>query len=239
MRTGGIFIPFAMLITSPAIAQVQGNLPNADLQRQVIDFDPGHTVQLQAALGYQLMVELAPDERIKSVALGDGDAWHVDVGKDGDRFFLKPTRAGEPTNMTVVTSVRTYSFDLEAVPERTQEIPYTVAFHYPPSTLEVPDPEYVDVSAAIRRTSEYWISGDQTIRPKSVSDDGRKTYVVWPTSAPIPAVYTVDHSGKEVLLDGMMGTDDVYVVDGVPLRLTFRIDRMVARAERTQSPKNR
>lgn len=239
MRSGGLFIPLAMLITSPVIAQMQPNVPSADLQRQVIDYNPGQTVQLHTALGYQLMVELSPDETINSVALGDSDAWHVDIGKEGDRFFLKPTRADEPTNMTVVTSVRTYSFDLEAFPERTPEMPYAIAFRYPPSTLQLPDPEYVDVSAAIRRTSEYRITGDQTIRPKSVSDDGRKTYVIWPTSAPIPAVYTVDQSGKEVLLDGMMGTDDVYVVDGVPLQLTFRIDRMVARAKRVEGPEKR
>jgi hypothetical protein len=34
-----------------------------------------------------------------------------------------------------------------------------------------------------------------------------------------------------------MGTDDVYVIDGVPDRLTFRIDDDVARAERIMLPK--
>jgi hypothetical protein len=37
----------------------------------------------------------------------------------------------------------------------------------------------------------------------------------------------------------MMGTDDVYVVDGAPQKLTFRIDRSVARAARINPKKGR
>jgi len=37
----------------------------------------------------------------------------------------------------------------------------------------------------------------------------------------------------------MMGTDDVYVVDGAPQLLTFRIDRAVARAVRINPRRSR
>lgn len=236
---GNFCIVLLGLLTTPATAQVQSVSANGDSQRQVIDYDPQQIVQLRGALGYQLMVELSPDEQVKSVALGDSDAWQVDVSKTGDRLFLKPTRADERTNMTVVTSIRTYSFDLEAIPEAIVEMPYTIAFRYPSPRPQLPDPQYVDVSAAIRRASEYRISGDRSIRPESVSDDGKHTYIVWPKNAPIPAIYRVDRSGDEVLVDGMMGTDDVYVVDSVPLELQFRIDRTVARATRIHRPKSR
>jgi type IV secretion system protein VirB9 len=99
--------------------------------------------------------------------------------------------------------------------------------------------EYVDVSAAARRRSKYRVSGDRQLRPSSVSDDGQHTYISWPKAAEIPAIYGIDRSGNEVLLNGMMGTDDVYVVDGVPLKLTFRMDRHIARAERVYPRKAR
>jgi hypothetical protein len=48
-----------------------------------------------------------------------------------------------------------------------------------------------------------------------------------------------DTSGGERLANGMMGIDDVYVIDGVPQLLTFRIDDNVARAERINPRKAR
>jgi type IV secretion system protein VirB9 len=72
-----------------------------------------------------------------------------------------------------------------------------------------------------------------------VTDDGEHTFIAWPKGSPIPAIYTVDRSGNEVLVNGMMGTDDVYVVDGAPQLLTFRIDRALAYAERIDPKKGR
>jgi type IV secretion system protein VirB9 len=131
--------------------------------------------------------------------------------------------------------VRVYSFDLNAIAAPSPDMPYTVQFRYPAPKPPNADSEFVDVSAAARRISKYRISGDRLLRPSSVTDDGQHTYIIWPKGVPIPAIYTVDRSGNEVLVNGMMGTDDVYVVDGAPQLLTFRIDRALARAERVYS----
>jgi type IV secretion system protein VirB9 len=229
----------ALLIAgaSPGLAQVHPVFGDGDPRLQSVDFDAGQVVQLRGSPGYQLMVELSPDEQVRSVALGDTGAWQVSVNKDGNRLFLKPARAGTTTNMTVVTSVRTYNFDLFALAAPATDMPYAVQFHFPAPKAAAGDSEYVDVSAAARRFSKYRISGDPELRPASVSDDGKRTYIAWPKSAPIPAIYAVDRSGHEVLVNGVMGTDDVYVVDGAPQLLAFRIDRAVARAERTNPRK--
>ena len=229
----------ALLGASPAIAQVQPVPGDGDPHLQVIDYRPGQIVQLLGTPGYQLMVELSPDEQVQNVAIGDSGSWQISVNKTGDRIFLKPTRAEAATNMTVVTSVRTYAFDLYAVAGPTLDTPYAVQFRYPAPTQSASDGEYVDVSAAARRLSRYRISGDRLLRPSSVTDDGQRTYITWPRHAPIPAIYTVDRSGNEVLVNGMMGPDDVYVVDGAPHLLTFRMDRAMARAQRVNPRKSR
>jgi len=141
--------------------------------------------------------------------------------------------------MTVVTSVRVYHFDLFAQSDPSPDLPYEVQFRYPPPAVAQRDHEYVDVSAAARRVSHYRIEGDRSLRPASVTDDGQRTYISWPRGAPIPATYTVDRSGHEVLVNGMMGTNDVYVVDGAPQLLTFRIDRALAYATRVYPKKGR
>jgi type IV secretion system protein VirB9 len=228
---------FALAVASPAFAQVQPVPGEGDPRLQTVDYSPGQIVQLRGAPGYQLMIELSPDEQIQNVALGDSSGWQVSVNKGGDRLFLKPTQANVSTNMTVVTSVRVYNFDLAALPGPSPQIPYTVQFHYPPSKTPAADPQYVDVAAATRRLSRYRVTGDRMLWPTSVSDDGQHTYIVWPRSAAIPAVYAPDQSGKDALINGMMGTDDIYVVDGVPERLTFRIDDRIAWAKRMKIKK--
>lgn len=230
-------LPLAAM--SPANAQQWAMPVTGSGNAQVIDYQAGQAVPLRAALGYQLMVELAPDEHVKNIAVGDSSGWQVNVDKDGNRFFLKALRADQRTNLTVVTSIRNYSFELEALAEPAAGMPYTVAFHYSTPRATSSDPQYVDVSAATRRLTRYRISGDRELRPESVSDDGRRTFITWPVSAPIPAIYAPDRSGKEVLVNGTMGTDDVYVVDGVPQLLVFRIDGSSARAQRVFPPRSR
>jgi type IV secretion system protein VirB9 len=222
---------------SPAFAEVQPVVGDGDPRLQFVDFDAGQVVQLRGSPGYQLMVELSPDEQVRSVALGDTGAWQVSVNKGGNRLFLKPARTDVRTNMSVVTSVRTYNFDLYALAAPAPDMPYAVQFHYPAPKATATAYEYVDVSAAARRLSKYRITGDQELRPGSVSDDGKQTYISWPKNAPIPAIYSVDRSGNEELANGVMGIDDVYVVDGAPQALVFRIDQAVARAERA-NPRN-
>lgn len=237
MRSAVVLL--GLVLAAPAVAQIRPHPSEGDSRLQVVDYAEGQIVQLTGTPGYQLMLELSPDEQVQSVALGDSAAWQVSLAKDGNRLFLKPTQANGNTNMTVVTSVRVYAFDLVAAGGPGFGTPYTVQFHYPLPRAEAPDSRYVDVAAASRRLSRYKISGDRLLRPVSVSDDGQHTFISWPRGAPIPAVYTSDRSGNEVLVNGMMGTDDVYVVDGAPLRLTFRIDDIVARAERVYSKRAR
>lgn len=229
----------SLTLASPALAQVVPQPGSGDPHLQVVSYDAGQIVRLQGAPGYQLMVELSPDEQVQSVAVGDSAAWQVSLSKSGDRLFIKAVQAEVPTNMTVVTSVRIYNFELMPLPGPTPDMPYAVQFQYPAPRAMAPDGQYVDVASASRRLSKYRISGDRSLRPILVSDDGQRTYISWAKSGPIPAVYALDPLGKEVLINGMMGTDDVYVVDGAPQRLSFRIDRIVARAERINPRKGR
>lgn len=221
-----------LLASSPVAAQLQPHPAGLDPHLQVVDYVEGETVQLSGAPGYQLMVELSPDEQIRNVAIGDTAAWQVSANRDGNRLFLKPTQGGIATNMTVVTSVRTYAFDLRASDGASMDTPYTVQFRYPAPQHSATDGTYVDVSAVKRRLSRYRLSGARQLRPSSISDDGDHVYISWPKTVPIPTVYELDRGGNETLVNGMMGTNDVYVVDGAPQELLFRIDHSVARAER-------
>lgn len=236
LRCAGALLFFA----AAAHAQVQPQPTGGDPHLQQIDYDAGQIVQLRGAPGYQMMVELSADEQVHSVALGDSTAWQVSITKEGNRLFLKPAQADVMTNMTIVTSVRVYNFDLASFAMPSSDMPYTVQFRYPvPKSVASAPGEYLDVGAVRLRTNRYQVSGDRNVAPSAMGNDGQRTFISWPSAASIPAVYARDAHGADVLVNGMMGTDDIYVIDGVPDRLTFRIDGAVAYAVRKQVKKKR
>jgi len=217
--------------TSSAMGQVHPQPGPGDPRLQTVNYDPGQIVQLEGAPGYQLMVELSPDEQVLNVAVGDPAAWQVSVSHSGDHLFIKPTQAGAATNMTVVTSVRVYNFELYPLPGPGPDMAYNVRFRYPARVKQSSEPAYVDVSLLKRAMSRYRITGDRSIRPDSISDDGTHTYISWSRDKPIPAVYSINDGGEETLVSGWM-RDDVYVIDAVVTRLVFRIDQRTAAAVR-------
>jgi type IV secretion system protein VirB9 len=233
MMIGRVAALFLVMFAMPALAQIQPQSSGGDPHLQQIDYDAGAIVQLRGSPGYEMMVELSPDEQIQTVALGDSSAWQVSINKEGDRLFLKPAQGEVSTNMTVVTSVRVYNFDLASLAGPSPDMPYTVQFRYPAPKAAAPDGEYVDVGSATQRISRYKVSGDRQLWPARMTNDGQHTLIIWPRTAPIPAVYAVDAHGQDVLVNGMMGTNDTYVIDGVPDRLKFRIDNSVAYAVRS------
>lgn len=212
----------------PASAQVKPQPGAGDPRIQGIDYAPEQVVTLQGTPGYELTVELSPDEQVENVALGDSGAWQVTANRRGDHLFIKALQSGVSTNMTVVTTVRLYNFELVPLNGPTGDMPYTIRFRYPGTA----DPNGGDDDAASAAgKGRYVLSGDKELRPSAISDDGRHTYVQWPRDRALPAVYAIGADGQEALVNGMM-RDDIFVIDSVSEKLVFRIDDHVARAER-------
>jgi type IV secretion system protein VirB9 len=226
-----LFFLIGLAAVAPASGQVRPQPGSGDPRLQTIDYDPDAIVELTGSPGYELTVELSPDERVQNVAVGDASAWQVSVNHAGDHLFIKPTQGGVRTNMTVITSIRVYNFELYPLFSPSPDMAYNVRFNYPAKAAGPAESDYVDVSPLRRAMSRYRISGDRTIRPESISDDGTHTYISWSRSKPIPAVYAISDGGEEALVSGWM-RDDVYVIDGILNRLVFRIDRKTAHAER-------
>lgn len=210
---------------APAFAPPQP-LPPAptDSRIQSVEYHADQVIPIQVAAGYQLMVEFAADEQIESVAVGDSSAWQVTPNHSGDRIFIKPLQSGLATNLTIVTSARTYTFELN--PGST-DAPYVLRFTYPGAH------ETAEADPAGQVEGRYRLSGAHSLRPSRISDDGVHTYIEWPRDSSIPAVYAIDERGEESIVNGMM-RDDLFVIDSVVHQLVFRIDRHVARAERVE-----
>ncbi|MFK7841712.1 MAG: TrbG/VirB9 family P-type conjugative transfer protein [Sphingorhabdus sp.] len=192
-----------------------------------IEYQSNRVIPIEAAPGYQVTVLLSPDEQIKSIAVGDSSGWQVSANKSGNNIFVKYAGSGFETNMTVVTNVRLYSFELVPLSGGAFNMPYILKFAYPSD--EVAD-ETVNPGEPM---THYRMKGAKSLWPSGIVDDGRRTFIEWPLSADIPAVYAIDQAGNEVLTNGMM-RDDRLVIEAVASKLVFRIDKKVARATRMQ-----
>jgi type IV secretion system protein VirB9 len=213
------FLAAVLGTVSPVAAQ--DALP--DPRVRTVEYTADQVIRIEGAPGYELMIELAPDEETTSVAVGDSSAWQVTANRAGTHLILKAIQSGVATNMTVVTNVRVYHFDL--APAFAPTI-YTLRFRYPP-----PPPTIASAPSPSGLINRYKISGTRTLWPSSMGDDGERTFIEWPKGADLPAVFALDANGKETLVNGMM-RDDRLVIDSVAARLVFRIDGNVARAER-------
>lgn len=216
-----------MMASGLAQEPVESN--SDDPRFSTILYAPDRVFTLAGAPGYVLAIELSPDEQIQSIALGDSGAWAAVANRKGDHLFVKPLQAGVSTNMTVVTSVRTYHFELAS---GGSEAAINVRFRYPNEAASGQQVAESEGFVAAHAPGRYRISGDKLLRPSSVTTDGRRTYLSWPSDRALPAVFAVDEDGRELVVDGMM-RDDVMVIDWVVPKLLFRIDRRTARAERT------
>jgi type IV secretion system protein VirB9 len=216
----------ALLFCEPAVAQVRPVASGSDPMQQSVSYADGQTVILEASPGFQLTVELDSDEQITSAAAGDGASWQVSAPQRASQFFVRPNPGSTPTNLTVVTNRRIYFFLLVAKPQMTSSTALSVRFSYPQEAVaEQPSEKPRTVSGS------YRVRGAALIRPSLIWDDGEKTFLDWPEGIEAPAIFAIDRGGNESLVNIYI-RNGRFVIDAVYTRLLFRLDSLVARADR-------
>ena len=218
---GGLAAIVAILALTAATTPRPGP---ADPHIQHVFYDPDQVVRLTGALGWQIMLEFAPDERIENVSIGDALAWQVTPNKRARLLFLKPLAKNANTNMTVVTSQHRYAFALATAP-RAPAIPWVVRFDYPRPVVETL-PEPVPPPAPVLNFA-YTLGGDPGLLPAKVWDDGRQTYFAFPDEIALPAIFA-GGPGKDETLVNVSNRGRVAVVQQLGARFTLRLGKRVA-----------
>lgn len=227
---GRISILCLALLAGTAHAQVRPQPGLGDPRIQTVNYLPDQVILIEGTAGYQVTIELAPDEQIQSIALGDSSAWQASTGKGGSRLYITPSGSGITTNMTVITDARTYRFELRAADGGMSQTPYEVRFRYP-GKPEFSGSTQPQESGADTVVGFYRMKGDKSLYPRGMSDDGSKTMIDWSPEVALPAIFVIDEHGRELVANGNM-RDGVYVIDSVYQHLLFRIDRHLVHADR-------
>jgi type IV secretion system protein VirB9 len=234
MRKAAALGAFALLWVAGS-ALGQGTVPKpgtADSRIRTVMYDPDEVVWLQGHLGYQMMIEFDSTERIENVSIGDSTVWQVTPNRKATLLFLKPVDRNAVTNMTVVTSLRRYAFQLtatEAQGPSDPDIIFDVRFVYPevPHTvIEVPppDPPPAAPPSVDKLNFAYDTSGSKGISPLRVFDDGRATYFQFPDQMETPAIFALDTAGHESLVNFQV-RGHYFVVDSVGQAFALRLGR--------------
>jgi type IV secretion system protein VirB9 len=124
-----LLITFALLTN----ASFATDFPiTTDRRIQTYVYSENEVFKLVIHYGYQTSIEFAIGEQVKTISMGDNFAWKITPS--GNRLFVKPLQENVHTNMTIITNMRTYHFDLfskAATDLDDNELVYVLRFFYP------------------------------------------------------------------------------------------------------------
>jgi type IV secretion system protein VirB9 len=208
----------------PMLVQPVARHMPSDGRIQQLLYDPNRIVTLSVSPGFASVVELAEDERVENLVVGNSGAWQVTANRRGDRVIVKPLAGASPTNMVVLTASRRYMFMLDPFGETS----FLMRFSYPQPVQQV--------AAAVAPETPYKMRGAKFLFPLAMYDDGRRTVIRWSAQHPLPAIFALN-GGEERLINGRMVGQD-FVIEGASPRYKFRYGGAEATAIR-QTPKRR
>lgn len=180
-----------------------------------------------------LVLALQEDERVDTMVVGDPTAFSVQADPSAPALVIRTLRENARSTLSVMTTRRAYYFELEASesPLAASRVRLVALPALTPLNPLTPSVAVAVVPPAPALEITYKLSGDRSLRPVRVDDDGRRTTIEWSEGQALPATFGIGPTGEEEVADGHM-RDGVYVLDRVWPELVFRMDDASAWATR-------
>ena len=192
---------------------------------RIVPYDANQVVEIFTSVGNPTLIQFEDDETVVDsgkgmIGMGDAKAWSV--GPKGSNIMLKPTAENPDTKLLVVTTKRTYAFEIKSVSKKSA-IPPTliIRFDYPDSkarAAEALDRKRAAIDERLGRSAgtdgggarhnvNYMKQGDQNLAPSAVEDDGRFTFMRFDSTRELPVIYKILPDGSEALTNFHMDSD--------------------------------
>jgi type IV secretion system protein VirB9 len=193
-----------------------------DSRMRVMIYNPDDVFKFVGYYGYQASIELAKDEEVVNISMGDTTSWQI--VPSGNRIFIKPMEQDATTNMTIITNKRTYFFELyasETSDMRDPEMVFNLRFIYPDDeslgenfqTYATSSSSSPDLTHPEKYNFNYSISGNESIAPIKIFDDGVYTYLQFrDKNAELPAIFAVDEALRESMVNYRLAQDNANMV---------------------------
>ena len=205
------------LLLTPQACGCGGTAAHADPRLRVLAYSADEIFRLHGYAGYQIDLEFEPGERF--VGLGAGDLRSLGFAAEDNHLFLKPKAASVETNLTVLTTRRTYQFDYSASAQRPNptlgDVIYALRFTYPPSAADraadALERGLASASEGRRRNLAYAYRGSPQLKPVAASDDGVQTRLRFDARGELPAIFVRNDDGSESLVNFTVAADELVV----------------------------
>lgn len=129
-----------VLVVMTASPLIASSFPvTTDSRIKTIVYNENEVYQLKFHSGFQSFIEFSEDEEIEIISLGEAFPWRITPV--GQRLFVRPLQVNVKTNMTVITTQRTYQFEISADVydgRADEELVYSVRFYYPNNHQKIP-----------------------------------------------------------------------------------------------------
>ena len=194
-------------------------------------YNPNELYRYFGHYTYQGFIEFSAGETISTISMGNPTLWLVETLDN--RIFLKPVgEDNSETNMTVLTNKRVYHFELVAKEAKglgDKDLIFVVKFAYPDDKdknlvefAKTPPSDEPDMRDLSSYNFNYQYTGEKTIAPSKVFDDGIFTYFQFNSrNSEVPAIYAVDSEGFESLVNYRI-TGTYMVVEKVAPQYSLR-----------------
>jgi type IV secretion system protein VirB9 len=170
---------------SAAAAPASASDSRSDIRLRSAVYSVDQVYRLRGYAGYQIDLEFEPGESF--IGLGAGDVEALAFVAQDNHLFVKPKAVNVHTNLTVLTTRRSYHFDYsaDATPPDPghRDVIYVLRFVYvkvPAPEAEAtasPDSALAQAPAARRHNTDYWYCGRAALPPTAAWDDGVNTHL--------------------------------------------------------------
>jgi P-type conjugative transfer protein VirB9 len=136
MRAAVLHVMIAVLLLASGLWPLVSHAAQpivSDSRIKTFVYNPNEVFAVTTHYGYQSNIEFADKEIIDTVSVGDRIGWQIIPA--GRRLFIRSMEENAHTNMTVVTNLRAYQFDLRSSASDavfgSEQLTYVVRFFYP------------------------------------------------------------------------------------------------------------
>ena len=222
----GIILPALAAPPPPQPDRLPGQHPRpgiGDPRIRNLTYGAGQVYAITTNYYITTAIHFSQDEYLlpRPIIGGDPLAWDVHV-IGPSAITVKPIAKSPDTNMIVHTDKRVYYFHLSIASEHsTTKAVYGVHFSYPMEEAmrqrvqkETAEASKRDPNTALIRRQQdilrnsialnniytgYTMKGSKTIKPNTVFDDGRFTYLRFDAHRPVPSIYAKDPTGESLV----------------------------------------
>jgi type IV secretion system protein VirB9 len=173
--------------------------------------------RLKGYVGYEIDLEFESGEAF--VGLGTGDLDSLTFAAQDNHLFLKPRAGSVDTNLTVLTTRRTYHFDYTTTERRPDpsfdDVIYVLRFVYPTQRSDraaaAVEHELFAAPETRWRNLDYGYRGSRELKPVAAWDDGVQTRLRFDPHEELPAVFISNDDGSESLLNFSVDAGEMVV----------------------------